>query len=160
MDSAEQGSRMVGGAEQTLHEVVASVGEVSAVIAGIANASAEQSAGIEGVNQAIVQIDSANQQNATLVEEASAAATSFEQEAASLLDVVSRFKTDRCADRGRVIEMVKQAAAHLRKVGARRACDDFNDRNGPFVHGEYYIFALGLDGRRLAYAPTCRVSGA
>jgi methyl-accepting chemotaxis protein len=159
IDSAGQGSRMVGGAEQTLHDVVASVGEVSQVIAGIASASAEQSAGIEAVNQAVVQIDSANQQNATLVEEASAAAASFEQEAASLLEVVSRFKTDRGADRGRVIEMVKQAAAYLRKVGAQQACADFNDRHGPFVRGEYYIFALALDGKRLAYAPDTRLVG-
>jgi hypothetical protein len=93
------------------------------------------------------------------VEQASAAAASFEQESARLLEVVSRFKTDRAVDRGRVIEMVKQAVQHLRKVGAKQACADFNDRSGPFVHGEYYIFALGLDGKRLAYAPDTRQVG-
>lgn len=159
MDSAAQGSRMVDTAESTMHEVVGSVQAVGDVIAGIATASAEQSAGIEAINQSVVQIDTANQQNATLVEEASAAAASFEQEAARLLDVVSRFKTDRSADRGRVIGIVKEAAEHMRKVGPERACADFNDANGRFGRGEQYVFAIGLDGKRLAYAPDTRLVG-
>jgi methyl-accepting chemotaxis protein len=159
VDSAEQGSRMVDTAEATMNEVVTSVRAVGEVIGGIATASREQSAGIESINQAVVQIDSGNQQNATLVEEASAAAQSFEQEAARLLDVVSRFKTDRSADRGRVIGIVKAAAEHVRKVGPERACADFNDRDGRFGRGEQYVFAIGLDGRRLAYAPDTRLVG-
>ncbi|WBY01630.1 methyl-accepting chemotaxis protein [Ramlibacter tataouinensis] len=158
--SVEQGRRMVGAAEGTLMDVVGCVKDVSDVIAGIAMASAEQRAGVEAINQAVVQIDSANQQNATLVEEASAAAASFEHEAAQLLDVVSRFKLDRGAERGKVVSMVKEAVAHLRKLGAQRACADFNDHRGRFVRGEYYIFALDLaDGKRLAYAPDLSLVG-
>ncbi len=158
--SVEQGRKMVGTAEATMMDVVGSVKEVSEVIAGISTASAEQRAGVEAINQAVVQIDSTNQQNATLVEEASAAAASFEQEAGRLVDVVSRFKLDRGAERGKVVAMVKQAVSHLRKVGAKRACADFNDSRGRFVRGEYYIFALAIDdGTRLAYVPDLSLLG-
>ncbi|WP_332814597.1 methyl-accepting chemotaxis protein [Ramlibacter sp.] len=158
--SVDQGRKMVGTAEATMMDVVGSVKAVSEVIAGIAMASAEQRAGVEAINQAVVQIDSANQQNATLVEEASAAAATFEQEAARLADVVSRFKLDRGAERGKVVAMVKEAVAHLKKVGATRACADFNDSRGHFVRGEYYIFALAIDdGRRLAYPPDLSLVG-
>ncbi|HYD74640.1 methyl-accepting chemotaxis protein [Ramlibacter sp.] len=151
--SVEQGRKMVGSAEATMNEVVGSVKAVSEVISGIAMASAEQRAGIEAINQAVVQIDSANQQNATLVEEASAAAASFEQEAARLVDVVSRFKLDRGVERGKVVKIVKAAAEHLRKVGPKRAFKDFNDPEGRFGKGEHYVFVLGMHGERLAYAP-------
>jgi methyl-accepting chemotaxis protein len=159
VDNVGEGRRIVQAAEGTMTEVVASVQDVSAVIAGIALASREQKAGIEAINGAVVEIDSANQQNASLVEEASAAAAAFEQESARLLEVVSRFKTDRGAERGRVVAFVKKGVDHVRRVGVRRACADFNDGRGDFVKGELYIFALDLQGTRLAYAPDTSVVG-
>jgi methyl-accepting chemotaxis protein len=58
----------------------------------IANASAEQSAGIEQVNMSIIEMDSMTQQNAALVEEAAAAAQSLQDQAGELGRVVSIFK--------------------------------------------------------------------
>jgi methyl-accepting chemotaxis protein len=160
VDDVEQGKRLAGAAEATMGNVVGSVQQVSEVIAGIAHASAEQNAGIAAINEAIVEIDSANQQNAAMVEEASAAAASFEHEARQLVEAVSRFKTDRGADRDYVVGLVKDGVAHARKRGAKRACADFNDPHGAFSHGEYYIFALDLhSGRRLAYMPDPREIG-
>jgi methyl-accepting chemotaxis protein-1 (serine sensor receptor) len=60
-------------------------------MAEISAASQEQSAGIEQVNQTVVQMDGATQQNAALVEEASAAARSLEQQADRLMDAVDVF---------------------------------------------------------------------
>ena len=153
VENVGEGQRMVQAAEGTMTEVVGSVRDVSGVIAGIATASREQKAGIEAINGAVVEIDSANQQNASLVEQASAAASSFEDEAARLLEVVSRFKIDRGAERGKVVAFVKKGIEHVQKVGARRACADFNDSRGAFVKGELYIFALDMQGTRLAFAP-------
>jgi methyl-accepting chemotaxis protein len=62
------------------------------IIEQIAAASREQSDGIEQVNQAIGQMDQVTQQNAALVEEASAAAASMREQAASLAAAVSIFK--------------------------------------------------------------------
>jgi methyl-accepting chemotaxis protein len=86
------GSTLVGAAGDTMREIVASVGKVSAVVAEISAASREQDAGIAQVNQAIVQIDGATQQNAALVEQSAAAAQSLQQLTAGLIDVVRVFQ--------------------------------------------------------------------
>jgi methyl-accepting chemotaxis protein len=148
-----EGRKMVEEAQATVTDSVAHVAQVSDLIAGIASASAAQQAGIQAINEAIMQIDSANQQNAGMVEEASAAADSLKQEAERLLEVVGRFKLDRSEDRGKAVLFVKEGAEHVRRVGIAQACADFNDRSGRFVDGEYYILAVSLDGVRLAYAP-------
>lgn len=57
-------------------------------------ASQEQSSGIEQVNQAIGQMDQVTQQNAALVEEATAAAQSLQDQAGKLAQVVSAFRLD------------------------------------------------------------------
>jgi methyl-accepting chemotaxis protein-1 (serine sensor receptor) len=63
-------------------------------MAEIMAASQEQSTGIEEVNRAIVQMDQATQQNAALVEEASAAAQQLREEADSLARAVGAFRID------------------------------------------------------------------
>jgi signal transduction histidine kinase len=134
-------------------QVVGSVEQVTVVIDEFARASAEQSAGVEEIGRAIAQVDTATQQNAALVEESASAAESFQREAARLLEVVDRFKTDRSEARGSVVALVKAAAAHLRKQGAEQACRDFCDPRGRFVHGEHYVVALDLQCNVLAFAP-------
>jgi methyl-accepting chemotaxis protein len=88
----EAGTRLVGAAGSTMEEIVAAVGKVSELIAEIAAASQEQSSGIEQVNTAITQMDRVVQQNASLVEEATAATESMKDQAGSLLQMVSRFE--------------------------------------------------------------------
>ncbi|SFG68984.1 Methyl-accepting chemotaxis protein (MCP) signalling domain-containing protein, partial [Variovorax sp. NFACC27] len=56
--------------------------------------SQEQTSGIEQINQAITQMDQVTQQNAALVEEASAAAQSMQEQASTLVQSVSIFKLD------------------------------------------------------------------
>ena len=58
----------------------------------ISAASTEQASGIEQVNQAVVSMDQTTQQNAALVEEATAAARSLEQQSQSLMEAVAVFK--------------------------------------------------------------------
>jgi methyl-accepting chemotaxis protein len=88
----EDGARLVGSAGQSMGEIVAQVKRVSAIIGEIAAASKEQSGGIEQVNQAITQIDQITQQNAALVEEATAAARSLEEQSVTLVRSVAVFK--------------------------------------------------------------------
>jgi methyl-accepting chemotaxis protein len=88
----ELGSRLVDDAGRTMQEVVAAVKRVTDIMSEISAASAEQSSGIEQVNQAVVQMDENTQQNAALVEEAAAAAESLEEQAGSLADAVAIFK--------------------------------------------------------------------
>ncbi|WP_426801514.1 methyl-accepting chemotaxis protein [Xanthomonas campestris] len=89
-----EGSALVHTAGKTMGEVVASVQRVTDIMGEISAASQEQSAGIEQVNQTITQMDETTQQNAALVEEATAAARSLEEQAVQLTEAVAVFKTD------------------------------------------------------------------
>ena len=75
-----------------INGLVMNVKEVTTRIAEIAAASAEQSAGVEQINRAVTQMESVTQQNAALVEQATAAAMTLEGQAAQLTEAVSRFK--------------------------------------------------------------------
>jgi methyl-accepting chemotaxis protein len=92
VEKVERGSKLVGQAGVTMDEVVASVRRVTDIMSEIADASQEQSAGIEQVNLSIIEMDSMTQQNAALVEEAAAAAQSLQDQASELAHVVSIFK--------------------------------------------------------------------
>ncbi|HEU4376919.1 MAG TPA: methyl-accepting chemotaxis protein [Telluria sp.] len=85
------GSVLVAQAGSTMTQIVDSVTRVTEIMAEISVASSEQSAGIEQVNQAIAQMDTATQQNASLVEEAAAAAHALQDQAGNLAKVVSVF---------------------------------------------------------------------
>jgi len=87
----DAGSQLVDKAGKTMEDVVGSVRRVTGIIAEIADASMEQTAGIEQVNGAIAAMDQATQQNAALVEESAAAATAVREQAAALARVTSRY---------------------------------------------------------------------
>jgi methyl-accepting chemotaxis protein len=88
----DTGSKLVEQAGMTMSEVVDSIKRVTDIMGEITTASNEQSAGIEQVNEAMIQMDNVTQQNAALVEEAAAAAGALQEQAESLADVVSVFK--------------------------------------------------------------------
>ncbi|EAB2382990.1 Tar ligand binding domain-containing protein [Salmonella enterica] len=87
----EQGSEEVIAAGSTMNEIVDAVKRVTDIMLDIAAASDEQSRGIVQVSQAISEMDRVTQQNASLVEEASAAAASLEEQAARLTQAVDAF---------------------------------------------------------------------
>jgi methyl-accepting chemotaxis protein len=85
-------------------------------MAEISAASQEQSAGIEQVNQTVVQMDETTQQNAALVEEATAAARAMEDQAVQLGEAVARF---RLASQGATVAPARLTTAPLpRQVAA------------------------------------------
>jgi methyl-accepting chemotaxis protein len=91
-DKVQTGSRLVRDAGGTMAEIVESVRRVTDILAEIASASQEQSAGIEQINGAIVQMDDVTQQNAALVEQAAAASQAMQDQAARLAEAVAVFK--------------------------------------------------------------------
>ena len=76
----------------TMEQVVGSVQQVTAIMQEISTASREQSIGVDQVNEAIAHMDQVTQQNAALVEEAAAAASSLAEEAYDLTQAMSLFK--------------------------------------------------------------------
>ncbi|HGN9373023.1 TPA: methyl-accepting chemotaxis protein [Citrobacter pasteurii] len=88
----DQGSGEVVAAGNTMTDIVDAVKRVTDIMLEIAAASDEQSRGIVQVSQAISEMDKVTQQNASLVEEASAAAASLEEQAARLTEAVGIFR--------------------------------------------------------------------
>ena len=86
-----EGSQLVQQAGTTMDEIVSSVQQVTSIIGEISAASQEQTAGIEQVNQTVIQMDETTQQNAALVEEAMAAARAMEDQAQLLNQAVAVF---------------------------------------------------------------------
>ena len=109
VNRVEAGARLVGEAGKTMEELVASVRRVASIMTEIAAASNEQSSGIEQINKAITQMDTVVQMNASLVEEATAAATSMASQATGLARAVAQFRVEDAAHGGAVPHV--QAAA-------------------------------------------------
>ncbi len=92
VDKVQAGAGQADDAGRTMVDVVDSVEKVSALIAEIAQASQEQSAGIGQVNTAIGQMQRAVERNAAMVEQATQATESMNVQAKGLLDLASRFR--------------------------------------------------------------------
>jgi len=92
VERVDLGAKLATEAGLTMSEVVGSVKRVTDVIAEIMSASQEQSAGIEQINRAIIEMDNVTQQNASLVEQAAAAAESLRDQAGSLVRTVGVFQ--------------------------------------------------------------------
>lgn len=89
---AKLGTELVDKAGETMQEVVTSVTRVTEIMSQISLASAEQSAGVNQVGDAVKDMDSVTQQNVALVEESAAAADSLKQQADELVNAVSVFR--------------------------------------------------------------------
>ncbi len=88
----DAGSKQVAQAGSTIAEVVAAVKGVNSLVAEIAMASQEQSQNITQVSDTVQQLEKVTQQNAAMVEEATAAAGSLEEQASTLIQAVAIFK--------------------------------------------------------------------
>ncbi|MGI4985059.1 MAG: methyl-accepting chemotaxis protein [Janthinobacterium lividum] len=86
-----QGNGLVTQAGGTMGEIVGAIGKVATLMNDITAATVEQSTGIDQVGLAVRQMDQVTQQNAALVEQASAAASSLEQQAGRMVEAVSAF---------------------------------------------------------------------
>jgi len=100
VERVEQGSTLVDQAGETMTEVVASIRRVTDIMGEISAASSEQSLGVSQVGEAVGQMDQATQQNAALVEEMAAAASSLKFQAEDLVKTVATFKLDSSGGNG------------------------------------------------------------
>lgn len=92
VDRVAQGSTLVDRAGATMAEVVTSIRHVNDIVGEISAASAEQSAGVNQMGEAMTQMDQNTQQNAALVEQSAAAASSLQTQAEQLVQAVSVFR--------------------------------------------------------------------
>ena len=92
VDRVSQGSALVDKAGATMQEVVQSIRRVTDIMGEISAASSEQSAGVVQVGDAVSSMDQVTQQNAALVEEMAAAASSLRIQSDELVQAVSVFQ--------------------------------------------------------------------
>src|SRR5262244_3093255 len=92
VSKVDAGSRQVNDAGRTMEEVVRAVKKVGTLVAEISAASQEQAQGIEQVSETMTKMEKVTQQNAAMVEEASAAAGSLEEQARTLGHAVGAFQ--------------------------------------------------------------------
>ena len=92
VERTHRGAEVVDETGRTMAAILSAVDRVNAIMGGISAATREQAAGIVQVNNTVMHLDQATQQNAALVEEASAAARSLEEQATALADEVARFR--------------------------------------------------------------------
>jgi methyl-accepting chemotaxis protein len=119
VEKVDTGAKLVDQAGETMKEIVDSVKRVTDIMGEISVASKEQTDGIEQVNQAINQMDEVTQQNAALVEEAAAAASSLQDQAVGLAHVVSVFKLSGTTAAAPVARAVPSAPVIPLKAKAR-----------------------------------------
>jgi methyl-accepting chemotaxis protein len=99
VERVEHGTALVDQAGTTMTEVVNSIKRVTDIMGEISAASNEQSLGVSQVGEAVTQMDHTTQQNAALVEEMAAAASSLRSQAQDLVQTVAVFKLG-AGDRG------------------------------------------------------------
>jgi len=92
VERVEQGNILVDKAGATMMDVVNSIRRVTDIMGEISSNSAEQSAGASQITEAVSQMDHVTQQNAALVEEMAAAASSLRSQSDELVHTVSTFK--------------------------------------------------------------------
>jgi len=90
----DAGSRLVQEAGATMNDMLSSAEQVTGIMARISAASTAQSSGLEHINRSIGEMDEVTQQNAALVEQASAAAQAMQEQADQLAKSVRLFKLD------------------------------------------------------------------
>ncbi|MDY0957756.1 methyl-accepting chemotaxis protein [Sphingomonas sp. CFBP8993] len=91
-EQVEAGVRLVSETGKALQRIIGRIGEISTLVSTIAASAEQQATGLQQINTAVSEMDSVTQQNAAMVEEATAAARSLAEEANRLLAEVSRFR--------------------------------------------------------------------
>jgi methyl-accepting chemotaxis protein len=122
LDKVNVGNELVCKAGATMTQVVGSIERVTTIMGDIAAAGREQDAGIEQINQAVTEMDAVTQQNAALVEQAAAASTSLQEQAAQLARVVSIFQladTDAASAAPRVPDRPQKQVSNAAVSAAR-----------------------------------------
>ncbi len=87
-----QGVTFVGQTGEALGRIVAQVAEIDGIVGEIAASAQEQATALDEVNTAVNQMDQVTQQNAAMVEEATAASQALAQEASELTRLIGEFQ--------------------------------------------------------------------
>ncbi len=127
VERVETGTALVDKAGETMTEVVGSIRRVTDIMGEISAASTEQASGVAQVGEAVRAMDNATQQNAALVEQMAAAASSLKGQAHDLVQLVDVFKIS--GGQGAVAMGSRAQQAPIRAL-PRKAAPSAAARNG------------------------------
>jgi len=119
VEKVESGSRQVTEAGKTMKDLVTQVRRVTDLLGEIASATLEQNSGIGLVNNAVNQLDQMTQQNAALVEQSAAAASSLREQAGQLAQAVAIFKLGQQESRKVIAKAVATSRDRIAVVPAK-----------------------------------------
>ena len=97
----ESGVELVGQAGEALQSIMTRVNHIAELVSEIANGAEEQSTGLYEINTGMTQLDQVTQQNAAMVEQATAAGHLLNSDSTKLAHMVSEFQTD--GDRAHIV---------------------------------------------------------
>ena len=95
----DEGVRLVGQTGEALDGIVLKVGEIDALVSELASSAQEQARGLNEVNTAVNQMDQGVQQNAAMVEQATAVSHSLKNDIDALVRMIGRFQVSQAAQR-------------------------------------------------------------
>ena len=148
---AQSSAQVVQSVERTRHvgqaldALVDGVRKVSGSLQSIAAASAQQSAGLAQVSQAVGNLDELTRRNVVMVEESTTAASDLVDRAAALSGAVASIRLRQgSADEAR--SLVLKALAQIKASGLAAATRDFHTRESGYVDRDLYVFVVDRQG--------------
>jgi methyl-accepting chemotaxis protein len=142
-DQVDAGVGLVSETGSALERIIARIGEISTLVATIANSAKHQATGLQQINTAVSEMDGVTQQNAAMVEEATAAARSLADEATQLAAQVARFRLAK----GRASTAIVPAASPVHELQSRAA-----SAGREIARGARQRSVTGTNGSALAVA--------
>jgi methyl-accepting chemotaxis protein len=148
VEKVDAGSKVANDAGRAIGELVTSVRQVTDIMKNITAASQEQSAGIEEINRAIMQVGDMTQKNAALVEDASKMSASLQDQALTLTHAVSDFRLGarEFGNADDALAMVRSASAFAGQYGKDALIAEVNKLvKGRFIDRDLYLIVIGFD---------------
>ncbi len=147
VQKVKSGTEFVNETGVALNEIVSGAKKVGDIVAEIAAASAQQSAGIEQVNHAVSQMDEITQQNAALAEQTSAASLTMSEQSDSMVDLLTFFSIGQHANAASATVTQTQAAppAPAKPVSSSRPPLENAPQKTPVMESAESGFSSSLD---------------
>ena len=120
-EQVDAGVELVSETGKALGRIIGRIGEISTLVSQIAIAAEQQANGLQQVNTAVGEMDGVTQQNAAMVEEATAAARSLSAESEELARQVARFRITGDGVAPKPVSAVHQMQSRAAEAGRKIA---------------------------------------
>lgn len=140
----ERGVDLVGRAGGALQNIVEQVSRISVQISGIAEGAVEQSTGLNEINSGMMQLDQVTQQNAAMVEEATAASMLLKTDAGKLVELMGSFEIEDTPQTAPVPSFSTPEEAPALDLGGFESEENWED----LAEDQPALAATGTDGVR------------